>query len=60
MTLPWSSGSRIKTANQVLAQEEARTSNHTYIDTEHLLLGVVREVTGLERIERRLADDGGA
>lgn len=44
----------------VLAQEEARPSNHTYIDSEHLLPGVVREVTGLERKERRLADDGGA
>jgi len=26
----------------VLAQEEARTLNHNYIGTEHLLLGLVR------------------
>ena len=28
----------------VLAQEEARTLQHNYIGTEHLLLGLIREV----------------
>ena len=27
----------------VLAQEEARTLQHNYIGTEHLLLGLIRE-----------------
>jgi ATP-dependent Clp protease ATP-binding subunit ClpA len=31
----------------VLAQEEARTLNHNYIGTEHILLGLLREEEGL-------------
>jgi ATP-dependent Clp protease ATP-binding subunit ClpC len=31
----------------VLAQEEARTLNHTYIGTEHVLLGLIREGEGV-------------
>ena len=31
----------------VLAQDEARTLNHNYIGTEHLLLGLLREEEGL-------------
>src|SRR5690242_19376347 len=31
----------------VLAQEEARTLKHTYIGTEHILLGLLREEEGL-------------
>lgn len=31
----------------VLAQEEARTFNHNYIGTEHLLLGLIREGEGV-------------
>src|SRR5919107_729723 len=31
----------------VLAQEEARTLNHNYIGTEHILLGLVREDEGV-------------
>ncbi|HEX5672167.1 MAG TPA: Clp protease N-terminal domain-containing protein, partial [Acidimicrobiia bacterium] len=31
----------------VLAQEEARGLNHSYIGTEHLLLGLVREGEGI-------------
>jgi hypothetical protein len=31
----------------VLAQEEARMLNHNYIGTEHILLGLVREGTGV-------------
>jgi len=31
----------------VLAQEEARALNHTYIGTEHLLLGLIRERDGI-------------
>src|SRR5690348_15244617 len=31
----------------VLAQEEARTLNHNYIGTEHLLLGLIGESDGL-------------
>jgi ATP-dependent Clp protease ATP-binding subunit ClpC len=31
----------------VLAQEEARRLGHTYIGTEHLLLGLIRETDGL-------------
>ena len=31
----------------VLAQEEAQVLNHTYIGTEHLLLGLLKENTGL-------------
>ncbi|MFD1370644.1 ATP-dependent Clp protease ATP-binding subunit [Actinoplanes sichuanensis] len=31
----------------VLAQEEARTLNHNYIGTEHLLLGLIREGEGV-------------
>ena len=31
----------------VLAQEEARTLNHNYIGTEHILLGLVRERDGV-------------
>jgi ATP-dependent Clp protease ATP-binding subunit ClpC len=31
----------------VLAQDEARTLNHDYIGTEHLLLGLVREGQGV-------------
>src|SRR4051794_1561504 len=31
----------------VLAQEEARRLGHTYIGTEHLLLGLIREADGL-------------
>ncbi len=30
----------------VLAQEEAERAHHSYIGTEHLLLGVLREGTG--------------
>ena len=30
----------------VLAQEEARTLQHNYIGTEHLLLGLIREGEG--------------
>src|SRR5437764_2845086 len=38
-----------KKARQVLtyAQEEAQLMNHGYIGTEHLLLGLVREQTGI-------------
>jgi len=31
----------------VLAQEEARTLNHNYIGTEHILLGVIHESEGV-------------
>ena len=31
----------------VLAQEEARMLSHNYIGTEHILLGVLRESSGL-------------
>ena len=31
----------------VLAQEEARTLNHNYIGTEHILLGLIREGDGV-------------
>jgi len=31
----------------VLAQEEARTLNHNYIGTEHILLGLLREGDGV-------------
>ena len=31
----------------VLAQEEARTLNHDYIGTEHILLGLLREDDGV-------------
>ena len=31
----------------VLAQEEARTLNHNYIGTEHILLGLIREGEGV-------------
>ena len=31
----------------VLAQEEARTLNHNYIGTEHILLGLMHEATGI-------------
>ena len=31
----------------VLAQDEARTLNHNYIGTEHILLGLVRENEGV-------------
>ncbi len=31
----------------VLAQEEARTLNHNYIGTEHILLGLIREGSGV-------------
>jgi ATP-dependent Clp protease ATP-binding subunit ClpC len=31
----------------VLAQEEARMRNHSYIDTEHILLGLIREGDGV-------------
>ena len=31
----------------VLAQEEARTLQHNYIGTEHLLLGLIREGDGV-------------
>lgn len=31
----------------VLAQEEARTLGHEYIDTEHIPLGLLREEQGL-------------
>ena len=31
----------------VLAQEEARRFNHSYVGTEHLLLGLVREGDGI-------------
>ena len=31
----------------VLAQEEARTLKHSYIGTEHILLGLLREEEGL-------------
>ena len=31
----------------VLAQEEARTLQHNYIGTEHILLGLLREEQGL-------------
>ena len=30
-----------------LAQEEAQRFNHTYIGTEHILLGLVRETDGV-------------
>ena len=32
----------------VLAQEEARTLQHNYIGTEHLLLGLIREGEGVD------------
>ncbi len=38
----------------VLAQEEARLLNHSYIGTEHILLGLVRENEGVAA--RILAD----
>jgi ATP-dependent Clp protease ATP-binding subunit ClpC len=31
----------------VLAQEEARTRNHSFIGTEHILLGLIREGDGV-------------
>src|SRR5258708_18039168 len=31
----------------VLAQEEARTLNHNYIGTEHILLGLLHEADGI-------------
>ena len=31
----------------VLAQEEARMLNHSYIGTEHILLGLIREGDGV-------------
>ena len=31
----------------VLAQEEARMLNHNYIGTEHILLGLIHEGTGI-------------
>ncbi|MDZ4131708.1 MAG: Clp protease N-terminal domain-containing protein, partial [Dethiobacteria bacterium] len=31
----------------VLAQEEAKRLNHNFIGTEHLLLGLVREGSGI-------------
>jgi len=31
----------------VLAQEEARRLGHTYIGTEHLLMGLLRETDGI-------------
>ena len=31
----------------VLAQDEARSLNHNYIGTEHLLLGLIREGQGV-------------
>ncbi len=31
----------------VLAQEEARLLNHSFIGTEHLLLGLIREEDGV-------------
>jgi ATP-dependent Clp protease ATP-binding subunit ClpC len=35
----------------VLAQEEARTLNHNYIGTEHILLGLIHEgVSGVFRV----------
>lgn len=40
----------------VLAQEEARAHNHSYIGTEHLLLGIVHEADG--RAVRVLTDFG--
>ena len=39
-----------------LAQEEAQQFNHSYIGTEHILLGLVRETEGLAA--RVLADLG--
>ena len=38
-----------KRAKQVLqyATEEARTLNHSYIGTEHILLGLIREGEGV-------------
>ena len=30
-----------------IAQEEAQNLNHTYIDTEHILLGLIREDEGV-------------
>ena len=32
-----------------LAQREAKNLNHTYVGTEHLLLGILREGTGVAR-----------
>ena len=43
----------------VLAQEEARTLNHDYIGTEHILLALIRESGGIAaqvldaRVDRR-------
>ena len=37
----------------VLAQEEARLLNHSYIGTEHILLGLIREGEGVARSEER-------
>ena len=39
----------------ILAQEEARRFDHNYVGTEHLLLGLIREESGLAaRVLRRL------
>ena len=35
----------------VLAQEEARLLNHSYIGTEHILLGLIREGEGVSRLK---------
>lgn len=41
-----------------LAQEEAERSHHSYIGTEHLLLGLIREDEGLAAVVlRNLAID---
>ena len=42
----------------VLAQEEARTLQHNYIGTEHLLLGLIREGEGCSRQGTRLEGRG--
>jgi ATP-dependent Clp protease ATP-binding subunit ClpC len=31
----------------VMAQEEARTLDHSYLGTEHILLGVIRQADGV-------------
>lgn len=40
----------------VFAQEEARDLNHTYIGTEHILLGLIRESDGVA--EKALTENG--
>jgi ATP-dependent Clp protease ATP-binding subunit ClpC len=47
---------RVRTALS-LAQKEAKVLNHTFVGTEHLLLGLLREDNG---VAARVLKDGGA